>query len=119
MARLFGANGRPLAARLQDPTGRQARLERNKTLVERWLKNVVGPGDIEAGRGDHNWCRPPRKCLTQDLVDAMRSRGIALYVTPGQFIAADLTGERPRVRQRRPLAERYLELLDPKEEGYA
>lgn len=109
---LFGANGKPLAATLRHPRGMNDRLANNKARVEHWLGAVVGPGDSAGGRGENNWAVPPRKCLTQAMVDALRARGIAVYVTGGQFIVADLTGENPRIRQRRPLAERYVELAE-------
>ena len=111
MATLFGPDGKPLAAPLRHPRGDDGVLARNKAKVQAWLR-VVGAADEAGGRGEHNWRRPPRKCLTQAMVDGLRRRGMAVYVTPGQFIVADLTGENPRVRQRRPLAERYVELCD-------
>ena len=110
---LYGADGErlpPKAATLRDPAGRDERLKRNKATLEAWLKMATF-GDAAAGRGDHNWSTPPKKCLRQKEVDAMRQRGMVVYVAPGQVIIADLTGQYPRVRQRRPLAERYVELV--------
>ena len=116
MSTLFGPDNKPLKQVLRHPGGDDVLLAWNKARVERWLKNVVGPADVENGHSECNWSTPPRKCLTQAMVDALRRRGIAVYVTPGQFIAADLTGENPRIRQRRPLSERYIELVEETDE---
>ena len=111
---LLGPDGGPLVTALRHPQGRGLRLARNKAITEAWLEPATR-GDKDIGRGDHNWAAPPKQCLTQAALDRLRSRGIAAYVSPGQFILADLTGKHPRIRQRRPLAERYVELV-PQEE---
>lgn len=115
---LYGANGELLVQPLNDPNGRDVRMARNKAITETWLA-LVTKGDALAGRGDHNWTTPPKKCLTQAMVDHLRSRGMAVYTGPGQFIVADLTGKNPVIRQRRPLAERRIELVQPEEMGSA
>ena len=110
--RLLGPDGRKLTQPLRDPKGGDGdRLMRNKARVEGWL-HQVGLCDIRAGRSRNNWTAPPSKCLNQAMIDSLRARGIVAYVTAGQFIVADLTGENPKIRQRRPLAERYIELVE-------
>lgn len=115
---LYGANGELLVQPLNDPKGRNVRMARNKAITENWLALVTwdNPGD---GRGDHNWSTPPKKCLTQKMIDDLRARGIAPYVGAGQFFLADLTGKNPVIRQRRPLAERRIELVQPEDMGTA
>ena len=109
MPTLYGPDDRPIAKTIQHPRGDDETISANKGFVEKWLP-VATKGDSDLGRGDHNWAAPPRKFLTQEMVDSLRARGIVLYLAPGQIILADLTGRNPRIRQRRPLAERYIEL---------
>lgn len=110
--------GKPIAKPISSVKCGSARIAMNKEIVEDWLEGVT-KGDAAIGRGDHNWTKKPSKVFTQAQVDRLRSIGIAVYISPGQVIFADLTGPFPRVRQKRPLAERYVELVPASEVGNA
>lgn len=81
-----------------------------KTFVEAWITDAV-VGDAALGRTGACFGTAPQEAVSQADRRAMLERGIVCYAGSGNYFQADLTGERPRVVQRRPLAQRFVELI--------
>jgi len=84
--------------------------EHNKRFAEKWIESVVS-ADAAAGLSDHNFGVPPARQMGQEAITDMRARGINIYTGSGNFFLVDLNGSWPRIIQRRPLAQRYVEIL--------
>lgn len=87
----------------------ETRDQIRKKLVESWI-GLATAGDHNLGRGDHNWAAPPTPMLKK-LVPAFKDKGINVYVGGGQFLLVDMKPKNPLVIQRRPLAQRYVEII--------
>lgn len=81
-----------------------------KTFAEAWITDAVA-GDAALGRIGACFGTDPQVAVSQADRRAMLERGIVCYAGSGNYFQADLTGERPRVVQRRPLAQRFVELV--------
>ena len=86
------------------------RQKRNKDLAEAWIAKAV-EGDAALGRSGSNFSMPPEKAIKNSIKD-LNKRGIRAYSGSGNYFQVDITGDRPRIIQRRPLAKRYLELIE-------
>ncbi len=81
-----------------------------KAYVEAWTSDTVA-GDAALGRTGSCFGTAPQDSITQADRRAMLERGIVCYAGSGNYFQADLTGEKPRIIQRRPLAQRFIELV--------
>lgn len=90
------------------PTEQEYQRAVHQVAVEQWMADATA-GDHALGRGEQNWAEPPTPAL-RPLLPVFRDRGIKVYVGGGQVVLADLSAPRPRLVQRRPLAQRELVL---------
>ena len=90
----------------------RAELEKvkKKESVEMWIAQSVA-GDAALGRTGACFGVDPHDYVTQEDRRALKARGIVCYSGSGNYFQADLTGTHPRVIQRRPLAQRFVELI--------
>lgn len=100
-ATIYDAAGRPITAEL--------RQQLKKIAVESWITEAI-QADAELGRSDANFSVPPKKQM-QPYLPNFKKNGIAVYVGSGNLILVDLKPEHPAIVQRRPLAQRQIELV--------
>jgi len=81
-----------------------------KTFAEAWIADAVA-GDAALGRTGACFGVTPQQAVGQAERHALLARGIVCYAGSGNYFQADLTGERPRIIQRRPLAQRFVEIV--------
>ncbi len=93
-----------LRADLGETDGQRA----NRLLAEGWIDAAVR-GDAALGRSSKNFVDEPEKVLRKRVRD-FNARGVRLYSGSGNIFVVDVTRERPRIVQRRPLAQRFVEL---------
>jgi len=98
----------------QEPTAHHAdeislRLATNKQFAENWIEETIQP-DIDAGLTDDNFVTPPQEQVSKDHIRALNSKGIRVYHGGGNFFLVDCKQKNPHIIQRRPLAQRYIEL---------
>jgi hypothetical protein len=88
----------------------EAKLELEKrAIVQAWIGDAI-LGDVALGRNGMNFTVPPEEAVSQAARRALKERGIVCYAGAGNYFQADLTGQHPRVIQRRPLAQRFVVL---------
>ena len=89
----------------------EAKLELEKrTIVQTWIADAI-LGDVALGRNGMNFTVPPEEAVSQAARRALKERGIICYAGAGNYFQADMTGEHPRVIQRRPLAQRFVVII--------
>ena len=86
------------------------RITAMKTFVEAWITDAVA-GDAALGRTGACFGTDPQVAVSQADRRAMLERGIVCYAGSGNYFQADLTGDCPRIIHRRPLAQRYVNLI--------
>ncbi|MBS3927784.1 MAG: hypothetical protein KGZ65_04250 [Sphingomonadales bacterium] len=85
------------------------RVTAAKAFVEMWIADAVA-GDAALGRTGACFVVSPQEAVDQATRKALLVRGIVCYAGSGNYFQADLTGDTPRVIQRRPLAQRFVQL---------
>ena len=89
------------------------RAAAKKAIVESWIGAAVA-GDAALGYGDGQWAEPPAKAMKAHLRD-LKARGLHVYVGSGQLLVADLRPANPVIVQRRPLAQRLVQIVIPED----
>jgi len=104
-------NGYHKTSKLHIPDWLVKKREGNKSLAEAWITDTIKP-DHEAGLSDNSFVLSPERQIPNELRLRLNSRGIRVYNGAGNVFLVDITGDRPRIIQRRPLAQRYIELFE-------
>mgnify|MGYP001560750617 CR=1 FL=1 len=91
------------------PFGNDLAYVRKKTLVENWIARTLR-GDAAIGRMGKNFAEDPTKAFPKKEIARLNSIGVRVYCGSGNVFLADLKGPNPKVIQRRPLAQRFVEL---------
>ena len=86
------------------------RVEALKTAVESWITQTV-EGDAAIGRKGTDFGVSPSASVSQADRRALLERGVVCYQGSGNYFQADLTGDNARILHRRPLAQRFVELI--------
>lgn len=98
---LLGADGKPIAS--------DALKAAKKACVEAWLEEALA-GDRDMGRSSANFAIPPEQEI-RPYMPSFKEKSIAVYVGSGNLVLVDLKPAEPLVVQRRPLAQRQVQLV--------
>mgnify|MGYP001558322434 CR=1 FL=1 len=91
------------------PAGYADRRDINNALARAWIAETIA-GDAVAGRSSRDFVVDP-EVQVRPHAQALNKRGVRIYAGSGNFFLVDVNGRAPRVLQRRPLAQRYVELV--------